>query len=206
MYSDYDVSFNTAVFESDVVIFNTHNEYWSPGMIANLENYLARGGKVIFASGNNIYRGVEFDQWGLRVVNQRIDKKLTLRLTGAVYDRRGAHSFSSFTVKDASHWVFNETQVANGDIFGAKSSNGPVSFLEATGASGWELDKMDSDFFYVILLAQGNNEERGADIIFVDFPSGGWVFNASSITFTGALDDKVISRMMLNLIHEAIIG
>lgn len=205
VYSDFDVFSDPSVFESDVVIFNTHSEYWSSGMISKLEKFLARGGKVIFASGNNIYREVEFDQWGLKVVNQSIDKKITLHLTGAVYDKRGLRTFSSYTVKDASHWVFDQTQVKNGDIFGAKSSNGSSSFFGPTGASGFETDKMDQEFSSGMLLAKGNNEgEGGADMVFANLPNGGWVFNASSITFTGALDDKVIRRIMLNLINRAI--
>jgi hypothetical protein len=207
VFSDYDVLSDPTVFEADLVIFNTHSEYWSPAMMSKLKDFLSSGGKVIFASGNNIYRQVEFDQWGLRVVNQRIDKSLTFNLTGAHYDDRGYDSYSSFTVRDASHWVFDQTGVSNGDRFGEKSWNGSNFFLEGTGASGWETDKFDARFSKGMVLAQGNNESQGgADMVFINFPSGGWLFNASSITFTGSLDDRVIRRMMLNMINNAING
>jgi hypothetical protein len=205
VFSDYDVLSDPNVFEADLVIFNTHSEYWSPAMMAKLQDFLSSGGKVIFASGNNIYRQVEFDQWGLKVVNERIDESLTFSLTGALYDRRGYDSYSSFTVKDASHWVFDQTNVSNGDRFGEKSWNGPRFFLESTGASGWETDKYDARFSEGTVIAQGNNERQGgADMVFTTLPGGGWVFNASSITFTGSLDDKVIRTMMLNMINNAI--
>ena len=86
VYSDFDVESDPNVWKADLVVFNTHSEYWSSEMMAKLEGFLASGGKVMFLSGNNIYREVKHDQWSLNVVNQMIDKQRTLSLTGAFYD------------------------------------------------------------------------------------------------------------------------
>ena len=204
VYSDLDAESDPNVWKADLVVFNTHSEYWSSEMMAKLERFLASGGKVMFLSGNNIYREVKHDQWSLHVVNQKVDKRRTLSLTGAFYDTRDYNTYAPYVVKNASHWIFEGTGIENGERLGEKSLNGHRSFFEATGASGWETDKTEGDLPGLTLLAKGTNKDGGADMVFMEFPGGGWVFNASSITFTGALDDEVISKMMLNVIGRAV--
>ena len=66
VYSDFDFAFDAEIYKSDLIIFHMHSEYWSQEMIGKLESYCANGGHVVFASGNNIYREVEFYEKGLK--------------------------------------------------------------------------------------------------------------------------------------------
>ena len=56
---------------------------------------------------------------------------------------------------------------------------------------------------FFIILAIGKNDEGPASMVFKETDQGGWVFNSSSIAFSGSLfHDPVIDKMMLNLLSE----
>ena len=59
------------------------------------------------------------------------------------------------------------------------------------------------------LLTIGENKNNPAYMVFKDTKYGGWVFNASSITFVGALfHDAVVNQIVLNLlkpVHTSVI-
>ena len=53
------------------------------------------------------------------------------------------------------------------------------------------------------ILAVGKNEVGPAFMV-INEEHGGWIFNASSMSFTGALQhDRVVDKIMLNLIEDA---
>ncbi|MEZ4987478.1 MAG: DUF6605 domain-containing protein [Saprospiraceae bacterium] len=55
VYTDRDLSNVSALQEARLWIISGHSEYWTEEMVAQLEQFLAKGGKVAFLSGNNLY-------------------------------------------------------------------------------------------------------------------------------------------------------
>ena len=200
IYSDKDFAFNYDMHKSEIIIFSTHSEYWSIEMMGKLKQYIDNGGMVIFASGNNIYREVEFTENALVVVSQQIPMETTTKLVGTYYTDSGFRTYAGFKVVDSSHWVFSGTGIKNGEIFGKHNQN-RHSDGSTRGASGWETDKINQFTDGFKTLAIGTNKVGPAYMVIKETEQGGWVFNASSITFMGAIShDKVMSRIMLNLL------
>jgi hypothetical protein len=198
VFSDEDIAFSHLPFESDVIIFNTHSEYWSEEMIGQLRSYLEKGGKVIFLSGNNIYRVVQFYNPGISVKTFHVDKNFIADLIGSGYDAYGYQTYAPFEVCDASHFVFEGTQVKNGSLFGFDNK------FPNHGASGYETDKISSASSHTKVLAVGKNKEGPAYITFKDYPNNGWVFNFGSVSASPWINiDPVMEKMVLNLIHKA---
>jgi N,N-dimethylformamidase len=204
VFSDEDLAFGEAATRAKLMVFNTHSEYWSEEMIGRLGQYLRGGGKVAFLSGNNIYRKVEFQQGRLAVVDQMTAPSMVSRLIGAAYSDLGYHSYAGYRVTSPEHWVFAGTNAVMGTRFGETGTEVPGMPDQRIGASGWETDKLTqwSDGFE--LLAIGENAEGPAAMVFRDTSSGGWVFNAASVSFTRLIGvDPVIDRLVLNLVANA---
>ena len=106
-----------------------------------------------------------------------------------------------YEVKDASHWVFEGTDLKNGDQFGHKSLHERIP----GGASGHETDKISTSSPEGIqLLAQGlNGDGGGADMTIYETASGGGAFAAGSITWPSSiLVDNAVSRITANVLHQ----
>jgi hypothetical protein len=118
------------------------------------------------------------------------------------------------------HWVFAGTALRSDDLFGAESANRPSfdiaghQHLRGTidlegqpqnGASGFFTSKVGPGSGAFSLLAVGTNPRGPAQMVYRDTPGGGWIFNASSITFNGALfRDAAVARIVRNLMDDAI--
>jgi hypothetical protein len=203
VYSDWDVAFDVHISRAKLWIFHAHSEYWSDEMLGRITAFLERGGKVMFLSGNNLYRKVQFIDHGLMVYDFKVSKSDMSRLSGAAYDARGYLTYAGYKVADAGHWVFERANVQDGDIFGA-AINQAGAVIPGAGASGYETDKIMQDSGHVQLLAIGTNAAGPAYMVFKEFPRGGWVFNCGSVAFAPWIDrDSVIRRMLENLISEA---
>jgi hypothetical protein len=194
------------------LLLNTHSEYWSARMYGGLERFMARGGNLLYLSGNGLY-------WKAAMHGERMEVRSdhschTLvddtggrwrelgrpewRTMGTRFTRAGYLShFKPYKVLAPQHWIFANTGVAAGDLIGA-------SGLNHGGASGWEIDKLDPAVRPpgLVHLAKGTNPWRaGADMVYFTHPGGGGVFSVGSITFGGSLAlDPVLSRMLLNVI------
>src|SRR5436190_345855 len=68
VFSDRDFASDPLILQAKLIIFGVHTEYWSPEMIARLQDYVRGGGKVAFLSGNNIYREVQFEYRALQII------------------------------------------------------------------------------------------------------------------------------------------
>lgn len=201
VYSDMDMHFNYNILNCKTIIFNVHSEYWSETMMAMLKKFMQKGGSVIWASGNNMYREVDLYEGGITVINQKIPSHITCEFTGtfSFNAEAGWKTFSPYEVVNANHWIFNNSGVKEGQIFGTYSSLSISK--EITGASGYETDRIGLNGYDFEILAIGKNKFGPAFMVYKDLPSGGFIFNASSITFSGALThDKVIDTIFLNLL------
>ena len=164
----------TGLPRPDLVVFTAHSEYWSAEMLGRLTAYVGSGGHALFVSGNNCYREVRHGDFGLEVIDQKIDAGFVAGLLGTGYTAEGYETYAPFRVVDSSHQVFNGLDLTPGDIFGGPDDLG-------NGASGHETDKLNSSSGVVDVLAIGTNPEGPAFMTWKNYPNGGWVCNFSSV-------------------------
>ncbi|MGZ7210493.1 MAG: N,N-dimethylformamidase beta subunit family domain-containing protein, partial [Methanobacterium sp.] len=198
-----------------VLIISTHSEYWSTEMYNNLQAFLNRGGTLLYLSGNGVYWRAALKNGEMEVrkdggnhtfINGRGGNFSAMGMTessilGVRYQSTGFSVPAPYRVINPSHWIFSNTGLKKGELFGVKGLN---TVNDSTGgASGWETDQMDNRSpKNTVLLAQGiNSIGKGADMIYYDHPGGGGVFSTGSITFGGSLViDPQLSRMVQNVI------
>jgi len=209
------------------IILSTHSEYWSKEMFNSLKLFNQSGGAILNLSGNSIYREIEYyDDTSLHCVSLRFadSSEDETKLIGVRFDMRGYGSCHPYKVLKFDHWVFKETNVQNGDLFGEKnlnhnSGNFKQSFekdpasspgmapLKGEGASGWETDKISKtapkDF---IVLAKGTNSRNGgAEMVIREADGKGIIFSASSITFGASLlVDNTCSSIIKNVLNKVL--
>lgn len=210
IYTDRDLVVGGPLLEAEIIVINTHSEYWTQEMVEAIKQYIAAGGKVVFAGANTAWRKVKHTEYGMRVISQRLPSYVTTPFLGTSYTGDGFRTYGGYQVERPGHWVFAGAGVEAGDEIGVYSANQPApgSLGEGgVGASGFETDKVNrySEFYAqgFQTLAIGTNEKGPAYMVFKETESGGWIFHAASITFTGALfHDPVIDRLMLNLLRQ----
>jgi hypothetical protein len=218
VYSDADFHDgipNLAAYKA--LILNTHPEYWTAGMRARLEQYLAGGGRLIYLAGNGLFEEVTYPATPAGAIgffpggpgrelsyfrNPRPGVRSALperQVLGVAYLAESSAS-APFTVEQASHRFFISTDLTNGQNFGAEGLNG--------AASGWEMDTsapgvippddttivtgdLGSDRGNppqgLVRLARGANNGYAADMTYYDHPGGGFVFAAGAIPVGGSL-------------------
>ncbi|PCH67039.1 MAG: hypothetical protein COC01_06685 [Bacteroidetes bacterium] len=202
VYSDHDFAVNKNILQSDLIIFQVHTEYWSEEMRENLKNYLDVGGHAIFLGGDNMTRDVEFYEHGIIINKKPFDRDSIEHLIGSQFSNEGFNTFAPYQVVNPNNWIFDGTEIQNGDLIGEYSSNNNGKQF---GASGWETDKHHGINDQSSVLAKGLNDKGGAHMVFTESKNGGWVFSSGSIAFAGAMtNDAVIDKMMMNLISDAL--
>jgi len=188
---EYDVIAETDLTQKlasyGTLVIGCHSEYWSDKMYNALEYFLGTGGKLICLGGNCIYwRVTEGD----RFIQCDKAKHETWRrlgrpeaaIFGAQYTDTDYRSTGSYQLRADKHWIFKDTGLVQGDLFGKH-------------ASGWETDKTCLDTpDGTILLAKGVNKNGGAEMVYRDN-----VFSVSSITYTTALGEKPVSQLTKNV-------
>jgi len=199
VFSDHDFAFDPFATTAKLVIFNVHSEYWSEEMIGQLVAYLGRGGRVLFLSGNNIYRKVAFLADGLSLVDYKVARPTMARLLGTAYSADGYVTYGGYKVFDPSHWMFRGLGVRRGQVFGSEPGL-------PTAASGFETDKVTGDSGAVTVLAVGTNAEGPAFMVFKPSAgSDGWILNFGSVACAAWLNrDAVLQGIVRNAIAEAV--
>lgn len=183
---------------SQAIIFNTHSEYWSAQMLGRLTQYIEDDGRVVFLSGNNMYRQVQHYAKGTIVIDQRVDSKLIAELIGTGYDASGYKTFAGFKVEAHDHFCFKDLALNNGDSFATPSA-------QAYGASGYETDKINERSRAFQVLASGTNQAGPAYIVFKPLANKGFIFNVSSVAFTSMIQkDRTIDTMLKNIIQACL--
>lgn len=183
--TDTDLADNLERYQT--LVIGCHSEYWSEEMYNTLQSFLQNKGKLIYLGGNGIYWKVNqkerfiscnkaaHETW--RKLNKPESAILGIQYTDSDY-----RTFGSYQLRADKHWIFNNTGLKKGDIFGKN-------------ASGWETDKTSlhtpDD---TVLLAKGTNKEGGAEMVYRDS-----VFAAGSITFTTALKEPAVSQIVKNV-------
>ena len=214
VYSDIDLHKNNVLSGYKAVIISTHSEYWTEKMYNNLLTFLNSGGNLLYLSGNGIYwkvtlrdKQMELQKNGnLHIHNSekgglwRELGRSESKVLGVRYSISGYRTYAGYKVINADHWIFDNTNIENGDTIG-------VDGLNYGGASGWETDKTGGDSpSNIILLAKGTNPDNGgAEMTYYDHTGGGGVFSVGSITFGGslAIDDN-LSQITKNVLNKYI--
>ena len=199
----------------DAVVAHTHPEYWSRRMYKRVRNWVFdRGGHLAYLGGNGIDCEVDVvDDTRVRYLNKskpmsvsetdeydedtprsrgedsetRFDRTYESggNLLGVVTTLSGLMTAAPYEVRDADHWVFEGTDLQEGDLFGTETLQERIS----GGASGQETDKLSQ---YAPdeaqLIAKGTNpNDGGAEMVYFETDSGGAVFSVGSITYPASL-------------------
>lgn len=198
-----------------VLVLSTHPEYWTRAMYERVRDWVyERGGKLAYLGGNGINCEVEFlDQarmavhnldWGARQAEFesrfQMRGESSARLLGTATTMTGYETGAPYRVLDASHWVFEGTGLADGDLFGTAS----LDRRAVGGASGHETDKITrSAPTNLRLLAKGMNPDSGGgEMVYFDTPSGGAVFSVGSISYTcSIIVDDAVSAITANVLR-----
>jgi hypothetical protein len=202
-----------------VLVISTHPEYWSRAMYDRLKAWIfERGGRLMYLGGNGLNCDVEFldeatciyrNEEGRRLTEpgSRFESRFHLRheseanLLGVVYTETGIMTAAPFQARDADHWAFAGTGLANGDVFGRNCQHERVP----GGASGHETDKRSpSSPKNTRLLAKGLNPDDGGAEMVIHEPGGGAaVFSAGSICWPSSLlVDEAVSRITANVLRR----
>jgi N,N-dimethylformamidase len=196
--SDRDFAYRLPLDSVQLIIFNTHSEYWSEEMLGRLSEAIDRGISIAFLSGNNMYRKVQFLDSAISVIDQMIPADQIVPLIGSYYDASGYLTHDSYRVLDPAHWCFEGAGVELNSQFGAAGPNHPA-------ASGYETDKLRSGPHQFRVVAVGKNAEGPAFMLCRNLPNGGFVFTAGSVAFAPCLDtDPVARKLVRNLIDRAL--
>lgn len=198
-YANEDFNERSDLMNSEIIVFDAHTEYWSNEMLDAYDKFIKKGGKAIFAGGNAMFKLVAMNENRISLMGD-VPSALRGKMTGAINTGVSVPLYAPFQVLTPEHWIFQGTNLKEGTTFGAASSNhNPDSSYQ--GVSGWEADQGTSDASGFIILAAGKNTRFPSHMLFKQTREGGWIFNAGSIPFGGALfTDPVISKIMLNLL------
>lgn len=231
VYPDYYLESRPELFaQCALVVLAYHCEYVSRSMYDQLQNIISRGASMISLGANQLYW---VTQWNNDYTQMECRKDLTMfdnsfkygglwkhhfrkqeTLCGARYTGSGMHTFAPYAVTDAEHWLFNNTNVKNGDLFGINGVSGrPIS--------GAETDKHSSASGNIEIIAHGlncDNEsqgaiynsdksiwngEGGADLLLKPLPNGNAVLSTGSIESGAGLGyDEVFTTIVKNFIER----
>jgi hypothetical protein len=218
VYTDRDLAYDPIVQQASALVFCGHSEYWTDEMFYPFERFIAQGGKT-FRSIAGMEGNASFTPLGLTFGPRPADL-IANTLVGTHTSPEGSFTAAPFRVLRSDHWVFAGTELQCGELFGELSANRPSfdiaghQHLRGTidlegqpqnGASGFFTSKIGPGSGAFLVLAVGTNPRGPARMVYRDTPSGGWIFNASSISFNGALlCDQAIARIVCNLMDDAL--
>jgi hypothetical protein len=124
-----------------------HDEYWSKEMRDNVEAFVVAGGNAAFFSGNTCWWQVRFEDnnhtmvcykdssldplasadparctvnWYDTPVNRPENTMTGVSWRNGAISPAGSSPAQNFVVRNATHWVFAGTGLANGDLFGTE--------------------------------------------------------------------------------------
>ena len=149
----------------DVLILNTHPEYFTAQMIDHLEAYLAGGGSVAYLGGNGVFELCELHDavaefYGgdpsqgreRNFLRNQSPPRPEREILGVAYlfnnfIYNGDRVFckpAPYAVEMAEHRLFSGTGLRNGDLIGRVGLNRRAGETPEFGAaSGWEMDSSD---------------------------------------------------------------
>jgi len=198
-----------------VLIISVHPEYWTREMVAKVEAWITKGGRLIYLGGNGLncevvleanatMRCISYDDSNIPGSGHDSRMHRTYKseagVLGVAFSDSGVMTAAPYLVLDPDHWVFKGTGLQAGDTFGDKSLHERVP----GGASGHETDKITASSPKGLQhLAKGTNPNKGgADMVYFEQGEGA-VFSVGSITWVSSLfPDEHVSRITKNVIEH----
>ncbi|MCB0481871.1 MAG: hypothetical protein KDC83_10595 [Flavobacteriales bacterium] len=214
MYADIDLHTHPGeITNHKVIILSVHPEYYTETMYNSLVDYVKNGGHLMYLGANGLYGKVVINPL-LKILELRRENTLHYydgsvgglwrslnkpesALLGVQYDARGYDTYHPYSVRESSHWVFNGTNLKNGDTFGTECVQ--------RGGSGHETDKITKQSPQnLIHLAKGTNPDGGgADMVYYENVNRGKVFSTGSITYVSCINsDSVVSTITKNVLDK----
>ncbi|HZY63743.1 MAG TPA: carboxypeptidase-like regulatory domain-containing protein [Edaphobacter sp.] len=198
----------------EVLVIGVHPEYWTREMFRRVEEWVHRGGRLMYLGGNGLNCEVVIEGDGMRCLTfddskepgaiheSRMHRTYApeARLLGVAFTDPGVMTAAPYAVLDATHWSLEGTGLKQGESFGGKSQHERVP----GGASGHETDKVTpSSPKQVQLIARGENPGNGgAEMVYMDLGKGA-VFSTGSITWvTSLFPDERVSRITANVLRR----
>lgn len=214
-YADGQLQEGTLTLESyDVLVLGVHPEYWTREMFRRVEEWVHRGGRLVYLGGNGLNCEViiegdrmhclSFDD--AKPPNSKHESRMhrtyapEARLLGIAFTHAGAMTAAAYRVLQPAHWAFEGTGLEEGDSFGRVSQHERVP----GGASGHETDKVTPNSpKQVEIIARGENPEGGgAEMVVIKLGQGS-VFSTGSITWVTSLHvDESVSRITRNVLRR----
>ncbi|MEV8514765.1 N,N-dimethylformamidase beta subunit family domain-containing protein [Dactylosporangium sp. NPDC051484] len=210
VYVDQDLQANPALLTAyKAVVLGSHPEYFTSTMRQSLVNYVGAGGRLVYTGGNGIYESCTLSADLKQGTWRRPDGSRALlrdqglpesQILGVAYNANGWATNAPYKVLN-SHPILGGTGLTVGSLFGTGGYN--------HAASGWEFDMIGSlagSATPAQVIARGTNTATdGADMVWMNTASGGFVFSASSLTFNGCLGtDTALSQVFANVMSRAV--
>ncbi len=170
----------------NVLIFGSHNEYWTEDKARNVMEFIDGGGKVLLLGGNHAWRQVYREggrTWlhGSGLTENPIFSNLIWKYIGSYYTVTDYDTYAGIEVIDSKNFLKRfSINVETKSVIGS-GTRFPHYDDNILGISGHETDKLTEKSEGFIHLAKGLNENGGADLVYKSFSSGGEVLNFSSI-------------------------
>jgi hypothetical protein len=198
----------------DLLVVGVHPEYWTREMFRRVEEWVKRGGRLMYLGGNGLNCEVTIDGDVMQCLSfddtkapdakheSRMHRTYApeARLLGVAFTNPGVMTAAPYTVLEPAHWTLEGTGLKLGESFGQKSQHERVP----GGASGHETDKLTpSSPKQVQVIARGENPGNGgADMVYMDLDKGA-VFSTGSITWVTCLfSDRNVSLITANVLRR----
>jgi N,N-dimethylformamidase beta subunit-like, C-terminal len=215
--TDWDLQVDSGLLAPYALMLSVgHDEYWSDEMRARIEAFIRQGGNVAFFSGNicgyRIHfgdgdsaftcakvrpsgkdRGAwELDNWS-EVRPENGVTGTSIRQAGGWWD--GRRDTVGYTVQHAAHWVYADTGLKDGEVFGADPQF-PLVGYEADGATFTRKDGLavvtgdqgtPQNFFILGIAELGEGWVRGGPHAAATM--GTYTSDRGGIVFNGATTD-----------------
>lgn len=212
-----------------VLIIAVHPEYWTRQMYLKVKAWVTtEGGRLMYLGGNGLNCEVVFHdddtmtclthlrsmhgEMGGRSDDGSVEFESRMHRTleseanllGVVCTDTGIITAAPYRVTASSHWVYEHTELRDGDLFGEVTLHERIP----GGASGHETDKRSpSSPAGTVLLAKGTNpDEGGSEMVVVEHEGGGSVFSVGSITWVAALfTDSAVAAITRNVLRRFLV-
>lgn len=230
--ADPDLEDATLLAPYDVLVLVGHSEYWTATARANLEAFVASGGRVAIFGGNTMWWQSRLENEGRTLVvyksaaadpeTGRNDAVVTTNfyappvlrpenlVTGSSF-RNGGYTnrelpLFGYTVTDPQHWAFAGTAAIRGTHFGNEAAglevDGALYNCTMDGLAG-EVDGSDGTPLNFRILATVPAAEGHGTVGIYTTPAGGAVFNAGTQDWVLGLSiDLIVTAMTRNVLQR----
>lgn len=238
--TDVDLEDPTLLPKYDLVIFVGHSEYWTATARQNLEDYSRTGGHIAILGGNTMWWQARYEAAGRKLTVYKsaavdpetghdnavvttnwwaepVNRPENL-IVGASF-RNGGYTnptgtppteLKSYTVADASHWIFNGIAVQPGQAFGRESAgyevDGALHNCDRNGIAS-AVDGSDGTPLNFHILAVTPATSGWGTVGIYTNSAGGAVFNAGTQDWVlGLASDPVVQTMTRNVLNRLSTG